>query len=285
MHGIKHLWKCLGPIILSALSLFISFFILQTIASFVDPELSLLARGGLGKVVLTAMVFWQLILFLSIQSTSFLDHFFQTNFLFFKTQKWVKPFLITFSIFFVLHALLMFFLYSNNIVQYNPNWGTINGSLLLKTTTAFGAVFTLAWSEELIFRGTLYPYFATYLTPLKSALIASMLFMFAHNLADPLILITQDWQLGLGLFLLGFMLNLLFIKYDKLYIGMGAHAGLVGLKVLLRRAPFLLFNAPAQLPFWAHTDLRQSFLVHGFFMIAIGILIYSLSKKNNTFNI
>ena len=279
MLSYKSIWKCIGPIILSALSLFLSFIILQSFASFLIPELSLLARGGLGKVLLTAMVFWQLILFLSVQSATFLHDFFATNFLFFKNRTWLKPFGKTFALFFLLHTLLFWFLWQHGLVVTNTAWGIFNTSLIVKTVAAFAAVFTLAWSEEVIFRGTLYPYFVQTFPPLTSAFISSAIFMFAHNLSAPWMLVTTDWKLGLGLFLLGFMLNLLFIISGKLYIGMGAHAGLVAVKVLLRRAPFLNFLAPEALPFWAHNDLRQSPLVHLLFLLVIIILIYMIPKN------
>ena len=52
---------------------------------------------------------------------------------------------------------------------------------------------------------------------------------------------------------------------------MGAHAGLVFVKVALRRIPCLVY-LPV-LPFWLHIDLRQSHLVHVFFIGIIGIVM------------
>jgi hypothetical protein len=52
---------------------------------------------------------------------------------------------------------------------------------------------------------------------------------------------------------------------------MGAHAGLVFVKVALRRAPLIIFSQ--HLPWWVHSDLRQSVLVHAFFMIIIILLL------------
>jgi hypothetical protein len=98
--------------------------------------------------------------------------------------------------------------------------------------------------------------------------------MLCHDLTNPLNLITKDWKLGLGLFLLGMMLNIIFVITQKLYTGMGAHAGLVFVKVILRRARFLVFLPAAQLPCWVNPDLRQSVLIHIMFVaVNIGLII------------
>jgi hypothetical protein len=111
--------------------------------------------------------------------------------------------------------------------------------------------------------------------------------MFAHNLTNHLALITTNWQLGLGLFLLGILLNLIFIDTQKLYAGMGLHAGIVFVKVILRRAPFLIFLPPNFIPFWIRKDLRMAPLTHFLFFVVILFFIYKIfiyKKKNSIFS-
>lgn len=94
--------------------------------------------------------------------------------------------------------------------------------------------------------------------------------MLAHDLTNPLNLVTVHWHLGLGLFLLGFFLNLLFFLSGRLAVSMGAHAGLVFVKVFLRRIP--LVSYAAVVPWWFDPDLRQSPAVHALFIVSIIII-------------
>ncbi|MBU1008149.1 CPBP family intramembrane metalloprotease [Candidatus Dependentiae bacterium] len=257
-------WQSAGPIILSALSLLISFFILQPLAYLLDPTFNLLASRGIGKVAFVCMAIYQIILFLTTQSSQFLTQFFDRNLFFFIKEKWVAKFSIFFISFFSLHALVLFVFYQTDAIIYNPSWGSITLPLVSKTIFGLFVVFMLAWTEELIFRGTIYPYIAQFYKPLPSMLITSLIFMFVHNLRNPLALVTTEWRLGLGLFLLGFFLNQIFVITKKLYPGMGVHAGLVFVKVILRRAPFLVLVP----------DLRQLHTVHFLFAIAIACLLF-----------
>jgi len=255
-------WQSVGPIILSALSLFISFTLLQPFAYFLDPTFNLLSSRGIGKVTFVCMAIYQILLFLTVQSPLFLKQFFDRVLFFFVKERWFSRFSIYFTVFFSLHALVLFFFFLSGAIAYNPNWGTITLALVSKTLFGLFVVFMLAWTEELIFRGTIYPYFAQFYRPLPSMLLTSLIFMLVHNLKNPLTLVTTEWRLGLGLFLLGLLLNQIFVITGKLYTGMGVHAGLVFVKVILRRAPFL-----ARVP-----DLRQSHVVHLLFAIAITYL-------------
>ena len=268
-----------GPIILSAFSIFASVLILQPFALFLDPTFNLFASRGIGKVAFVSLVLLQIVLLISIQSNNFLKQFFKTNLLFFKNKNWIKDFFKYFSLFFIFHAFVLFILFFLGYIKYNSNWGLFNIDLILKTLFGFFVVFMLAWTEELIFRGTLYPYFRQKLSPITSLLTTSLIFMLVHDLKNPLNLVTKNWNLGLGLFLLGITLNLIFIGTKKLYTGMGAHAGLVFVKVILRRAPFLVFLPANILPFWINKDLRMSSLSHILFFVAIVILVF-LYKKN-----
>lgn len=208
-----------------------------------------------------------------------LSDFFQTNVAFFKDKKWMAAFFKMFLIFAFLHAAFLAILVFKGYASVVDVSVKFNFSLIFKIIVGFVATFFLAWTEELIFRGTVYKIFAQELTPLVSAIFAAVVFMLAHNLTNPLALVTFDWKLGAGLFLLGLLLNLIFIITDKLYTGMGAHAGLVFVKVFLRRVPFLEFLPAAELPFFMDKDLRQSVLVHLVFIIVNLILIYKFKDR------
>ncbi|MBD3272935.1 CPBP family intramembrane metalloprotease [Candidatus Dependentiae bacterium] len=276
---IKKITKSFGPIILSALSIIITFKILQPFALFLDPSFNLLSSRGIGKVAFISLVILQIILFLATRSFKFFKNFLETNIYFFKEKAFLKRYSQYFVIFFLLHSTLLILFYFLGFATYNPNWETLTFSVILRTIFGFIVTFFLAWTEELIFRGTLFPYFEQTLSTFSSLCITSLIFMFVHDMKNPLNLITKNWELGLGLFLLGFLLNLIFIDTRKLYTGMGAHAGLVFVKVILRRMPFLIFLPSYKIPFWVHRDLRQSNLIHLLFIIAIFYMIIKTRKK------
>ncbi|HBS47748.1 TPA: hypothetical protein DEO28_02065 [Candidatus Dependentiae bacterium] len=276
---LKKISTILGPIILSALSFIISFFIVQPIAIYLDPSFNLLANRGCGKIAFSVMVLYQIILMLLFHSKPLLNKFLDAAIFSFADKGMLKKFLLFFSIFFILHATTQFIFLFLGFAHYNPEWGFFNLKLIWKISFAFFVVFLLAWSEEAIFRGMVYNYFNQFFTPLRSIFVTSFIFMLAHDLTNPLNLVTKNWKLGLGLFLLGFLLNLIFVLSGKLYISIASHMGLVAFKVLLRRAPFIVFASEEVLPFWVSADLRQSFLVHLFFILIIIILICRNYKK------
>lgn len=261
----------MGPIILSALSLFISFCLLQPLALWLDPSFSLLANRGVGKIAFTIMVLLHIILLLATTSKKLLKSFLETNLYFVRSTSWLAPFFLYFFIFAGLHALMLAALWLPGIVYFVPEALHLIPSKLGNLGLAFIATFFLAWTEEAIFRGALFTVLRQKLAPLTSIILTSLIFSLAHDLTNPLTLVTTDWKLGLGLFLLGMFLNLLFFLSDKLYIGMGAHAGLVFVKVFLRRIPFVSY-AP-ELPWWFDIDLRQSLLTHVLFLTIIAILL------------
>ena len=276
---IKNFIKAIGPIILSALSITLTFFLLQPLAIYLDPSFSLLSNRGVGKVAFVVIAIFQITLFMLTLGKKFLKQFLKTNIYFFQETIWIKKFISYFGVFFSLHAILLFILFLSGFAVYNPMWGEITISLTLRTLFGFIVVFFLAWTEELIFRGTLFPYFEQTLSTFSSLILTSTIFMFVHDLRNPLNLITINWKLGLGLFLLGMILNLIFIQTRKLYTGMGAHAGLVFVKVVLRRMPLLTFLAPDTIPFWVNKDLRMSHLVHVLFIFFMIYLIYNNKKQ------
>ncbi len=260
--SLSHFWIIMGPITGSVLSLFISFLIIQPIACMLDPTFNLLANRGVGKVAFVAMVIMQILLFIALLPQPVRRKFFTSSILFIKEKNWLPQMFMIATLFFALHALMLAGLYSTEHVTYTAVSTLITTSRLMQTIFGFFVVFLLAWSEELIFRGMIYQYFAQHWQPLTSCLVTAFIFMLAHDLSCPWRLMTTKLPLGMGLFLLGVVLNLLFIISDKLYIAMGAHMGLVAVKVLLRRIPFLVFVPATQWGFWVHSDLRQSPLVH-----------------------
>ena len=291
----KH-WKNIGPIVLSALSLLISFLIIQSFAFYLNPEINLLASKDFGKIAFTLMVFYQIILFLITENKSketamgpygsmannskksLFKNFYQTNIKFIFGTNWLPIFAILFILFFSFHAITFFFFKMIGLVFYNQNWQGLDLNTIFKILFGFVATFFLAWTEEAIFRGTIYPYFLQYYQILTSIFLTSFVFMIVHDLTNPISLLTTHWQLGLGLFLLGFLLNTVFAITGKLYASMGIHAGLVFVKIILRKAPFLIFASENLWPWWFNKDLRQASIVHLLFLITIIVLLSNYRK-------
>lgn len=275
---LKHCLVRLGPILVSAFSLLISSFFVQFLLSWYDPTFYLLANKGVGKIIFTLLVMGNLSILVLLQTPSFRRQWLETNFYFFRHQQWLLSYLKFFILFFILHWVLLIFFCFLGIAHYNPVL-TIKTSTLLGILFGFIVTFFLAWTEELFFRGTIYPFFAQFWSPLVSIVSSSFIFMIAHSLTEPLKLLTTEWKLGLGLFLLGILLNLFFALTNRLYVGMGAHAGLVFVKVILRRIQLIKFLPSEQIPYWANIDLRQSLLVHALFFVLILILIKRYKKQ------
>ncbi len=270
--------KVVGPIVLSALSLFITFHIIQPLATWLDPAYTLLANRSVGKFALSFMVLLQLVLFVLVQPRKFSHRVIDSAIGSFRRPGWLRL-MSTFFIFaFALHWLILGGLWSAGFAAYNPTWGHFSLSLVLRTLFGLFVTFLLAWSEEVIFRGFVYEYIASWYSILPSMLLASVIFMLAHDISNPLNLLTTDLPLGIGLFLLGLLLNLIFVLTGSLVASMGAHMGLVFVKVVLRRARFLTFTPPTA-AFWAHTDLRQAPAVHALFLLVIVCLIWQHRKK------
>lgn len=235
-----------------------------------------MANRGIGKIAFTVLVIFHILLLISFQPTKFLRSWLNTNLTFFKNKSW----LLSFSRFFMLGSLLHILVLTLFIilgatyldVTHIPS---LRSSLVFKVLLGFVATFFLAYTEELIFRGTLYPFFAQNMYPITSVLVTSFIFVIAHAISGTLTI-----QLFIGLFLLGMFLNLIFVISGKLYMGMGFHAGLVFVKVFLRRLPLItqsIFDFDYK-PWWYAQDLRQSYLIHIFFIIIIIILCLRYRK-------
>lgn len=267
----KHFLQIVGPIVLSASSLFVCFHIIQPLALYLDSTFSLLANRGIGKIAMTVLVIVHLLMLAFLLPKSFFSTFLRNN-LFALTQKgWPRRFFGMFVISACLHVLfLSVFCFSSYAFCDWPLMSLVP-SKIPNLLWAFVATFFLAWTEEAIFRGTIYPFFLQSYTPIVSMFFTSFIFSLSHNLTNPLALVGSQWQLGLGLFLLGFLLNVLFFLSNDLVVNMGAHAGLVYIKVFLRRIPLLVY---APLPWWLDIDLRKSFLVHVLFTLVIVSLLF-----------
>jgi membrane protease YdiL (CAAX protease family) len=268
----------IGPICISALSLFVISFIVQIVGNWFNSTFNLLANRGVGKILFTGIVILHILMLLAFKSRKFVQRWIDTNIVFIR-KKWIKSFFLMFGIFFLLHSTIIgFFVFSYQVLYVSSSWNHVSLSLLLDLGFGFVATFFLAWTEELIFRGTLYPYFAQNLSLPSSIMITSIVFMFAHNISSPFTLITTQWKLGVGFFLIGVLLNIIFAVTEKLYFCMGAHAGLVFVKVILRRIPFIAYPPENLWAWWFAKDLRESPLTHLLFIIVIMAII--IQHKN-----
>lgn len=275
--------KSFGPIALSALSIFICMLLIQPLACKLDPSFSLYANRGIGKIGITLLVFTHIFMLLLIAPKKIWSQFININFSFFASTSWIRTFFSYVGIFFVLHALFLgSFIPLNAAVYHNAAHSMLSFSLAGRIAFGFVVTFFLAWTEELIFRGTVYPLIAQHMSPLWSAIWTSIIFMGAHDLHNPLNLITHTWKLGLGLFLLGLFLNLVFITTKKLYTGMGIHAGLVFVKVVLRRLPLITFLPSEYIPWWLAQDLRQAPLAH---ILLAGACVALIIHQRKTFDL
>ena len=276
---IKQICKSFGPILLSALSLFIVYQILQPLAVYMDPEWTLRSSRGLGKVVFVSMVIYQVILLISIQPRVFLKKFFETNLYFFAERGWFRKYLSFFSLFFILHMFVILGFYLTGYAYFDFQGISITFSLIYKILFGFFVAFMLAWTEELIFRGALFPYFEKTFSTFTSLVITTFIFMFAHNVGAPWKMVTDNLAIGIGLFLLGFLLNVVFAVSRKLYIGMGIHSGLVAVKVFFRRVPCLNFVDSSVCSWLVNSDLRQSVIIHFLFLLLILYLVFRYRNR------
>lgn len=279
LHRVTKLVDVLGPILLSALSLWICFLLIQPIALALDPSYTLLANRSIGKIAFTLIVLIHILLLAAAKPHRWWQQFMHTNVYFLASTHFIKPFFSMFFLFFAGHTLLLLTLTTTPYATCSLPSLSLVLHKLPNLLFGFVATFFLALTEEAIFRGTLIPLFSHAMSRLGGILLSALIFMLAHNLTAPWELVTTDWALGLGLFLLGTILAQLYTITDTLYMGMGAHAGLVFVKVFLRRIPCIAYTQP--LPWWLHPDLRQSPLVHGLFFVLICLLFW-ITKRNKT---
>lgn len=267
----------MGPIVVSALSILITSLIVQPVGLLLDPSFSLLANRGVGKIAFTLIVIINILLLLTTLSKEILAEFLERNLYFISRKSWLRPFFLMFVTFFLIHGILLASFGIMGYVHFDASALTLIPKKIFPLLFGFIATFFLAWTEEAIFRGALFLVLRQKLRPFISIVLTSLIFMLAHNLTQPWMLITVDWRLGLGLFLLGMFLNIVYFVTNKLYIGMGIHAGLVYVKVFLRRIPCIEYIP--YLPWWINPDLRQSIVTHILF-VAVIIVLVILYRRN-----
>jgi membrane protease YdiL (CAAX protease family) len=242
------------------------------------PDFDILASKDLGKIVFTLLVFAALGIFVAQQPLEFRLAWRVRNFLFLWSTRGLTIFAKYFGIFFVLHALLLAVFYWCGVAQLHADvtctlktWGQL--------LFGFGATFMLAYTEEVMFRGTVFPYLVQFLRPIVAVFFTALAFMTVHFLPNPLGQVWRDPAIALGLFLLGFMLNLIFIAAETMYANIGAHAGLVFVKVILRKVRFLTIAAAPSLPWFLHHDLRQAPLIYLLFTcVIVGLVVWQHKK-------
>jgi len=269
----SYICKVAGPVVLSAFSLFLLFWIIQPLALLFDPSFSLLANKGIGKIGMVTMVLIHILLIALTASKDFFATWKENNFGFITKRNWLSSFFKFFSLFALFHCIVLFGFCMSKQLMCDTSAFLHVAAQSTSLLVGFIATFFLAWTEEAIFRGTLYPYVAQYINKFGAILFSSLIFCLAHNLTNPIALVTTNWQLGLGLFLLGTLLNLIFALTGKLYTGMGAHAGLVFVKVFLRRIPAVIPAIRTTTPWWFSPDLREAFPVHLLFIIVIVCIV------------
>lgn len=271
---VQRFLKIVRPILVSALLLFAAANVLQYGIAAIIPSFNILASKDLGKIIFTLLVFGALGVFVYQQPPSFRKDWVKRNFLFLSSHHGLQIFFRCFLLFFTLHALFLGACYWAGVASFLPIGDISIISLTGKLLFGFAATFMLAFTEEIMFRGTIYPYLTQWLRPLTAVLFTSLAFMIVHFLPNPVVQLAHDWPIAIGLFLLGFMLNLIFIKAGTMYANMGTHAGLVFVKVILRKIRFIAFAPLNSLPWFLHSDLRQAPLVHLLFgLIIVGLCI------------
>lgn len=249
----------------------------QIFFSQIMPGFDILASKDFGKVVFTLLVFVALAIFVGYQPSEFASNWRERNFGFLIQKKGAILFAKVFGIFFSLHVLLLAAFYWVGVASFCSDV-FISLKAFGQIIFGFFVTFMLAYTEEVIFRGTVFPYLIQFVRPILAVFFTSIMFMIAHFLPNPVVQLAQDPAIAIGLFLLGFMLNLIFIAAGTMYANIGAHAGLVFVKVILRKVRFLVIAAVPTLPWFLHQDLRQAPLVHGLFLVVILGLIVWLRK-------
>lgn len=275
---VQKVFLVVRPVVLSALLLFVTAYSAQNLIALFIPSFDILASKDLGKIVFTILVFISLGFFVRVQPAPFRFAWVKRNFGFLGNRAELTRFAQFFTLFFALHALFLGICFALGFAHLQPvtipSFYKLSGKLLF----GFCATFMLAYTEEVMFRGTLFPYFSQWLRPINAAFTTSLSFMLVHFLPYPWTQIPNDAATAFGLFSLGFMLNLIFIKIGTMYANIGTHAGLVFVKVVLRKIRFLVFAPAATLPWMLHSDLRQAPLVHIlFWCISIG-LVFNMRK-------
>lgn len=278
IHSIQKLWHSIGPITISVLSFFISYLFLSPFFTSLFYPLTLLDNRGIGKLLFSCMALYQVLLFIFCAAPKLYNRCITDSIQWLFTISGWRHYIYFFMIGFSAHAILLCIFYYLGYAQVAPSLlSLLTFSKVIQCCMAAFITFLLAWSEESLFRGFFYNYFLQNHSQFFSVVLTSFIFMFAHGLSMPWLLITTEWRLGLGLFLLGLVLNMLYIKTGSLAASMGFHAGLVSLKVFLRRIPYITILPSSS--YLVSVDVRQSLFTQGM-LLGLVIIILCLPQQS-----
>lgn len=268
--------KSIGPIIGSALSFFCAFHLINPLATALSPSYSLLLTRGVGGAAILLATIWHICCFASIQPRILLDKL-RTHARWPLTAAGWRLFTLFFVCFALAHiAFLSVYLIAGGAALQLSALPLLARRWLV-LLVGFGATLFLAWSEELVFRGLVFDHFRRFHGLLASTILSSFLFTIVHNLRAPWALVTTEWRLGLGLFFLGTMLTMIAVWQQSLAASAGAHAGLVFIKVMLRKVPLITIFSHSSGCF--PVDLRTSAIAITSFFAATSAFYACISQK------
>ncbi len=267
--------QAVGPLFLTALS-FLLFSWGADVAGkfFISPNWNILASRGFAKILFTLISLSHLGFFLFLDGRTSFPFFARRNMIFYFPPSWFSRYMRWWTIFFSLHLLVLLFFIVLGDASLNYNFITSRTFPFLFCYFLGGclATFFLALTEEIIFRGSIFPYVRQYASPLTALFITSFIFSACHGLPRPDLFLWNEPQVAIGLFLFGCLLNAIYLCMGRLYYSMAAHAGMVSVKVLMRKIPFITFSSTSH--WWVHPDGRQAFIIHILFCFAFLFFIF-----------
>lgn len=271
------LYRFGGPLIIAALSLFFWSYSIQTIICYFNLGINILSEKNIGKIIFTFLALLHVDLFLRLQKKKYADSFYKTTFGLFTLWSSLTDFFSYFGLFFFIHLVVIALFVSMGHALFIPFFHALKYGFFKKAVWGFVATFFLVWSEEAIFRVALFSHFNRFISVRPAIFVTSFCFMVAHSFQDPVHFFVHEWRIAIGLFLFGVMLNSLYASTGKIITSMGAHAGIVFVKVLQRRILFVQFLPNINSVWLLDGDLRQSLLAYLLFSLCI---FYFLYKEN-----
>lgn len=147
--------------------------------------------------------------------------------------------------------------------------------------TAFSA-FTIALTEEILFRGFFLQTMLKDMPKWFAVIITGVIFVLFHDLAHVESFWTEPRQMMLagGLFSLNVLLCVAYLKSKTLFLPIGIHAGLVFAKIFFRRMKMMYAIEPANsYLFGLEGDARRGFLAWLLFLSGILILNFLITNR------
>jgi membrane protease YdiL (CAAX protease family) len=221
-----------------------------------DTGVSLRDPRGIGQITVFLLAIAAIMLFqLCILRVSYSD-FFGTY-----LREWRKVLRGLFSMFAFAAMIVVggyLFLGLVGQVQWSQEgWTALTPELLTRAAVGLVVVLVLATTEELIFRGFVLRYLRwneSYPVTIAAVVASAAVFAVSHVIAKTTEPMTVE--LLFGLFLLGLLLGTTYVATGSLACSIGVHAGLLGMKVLIRKTQLLELSADT---WWlADKDLRLS---------------------------